>query len=178
MAGGKAHAKDRRYQETCRDILIHREPKLTPWSGDGIDVVFDLADTAWTVDIALRDDAGRLVVAECKRWTAAVKQGDVAQFAYEIERLREKQGIEVAGVFIAKTNHQIGAVRVGQFNSIDIAVLGEDAEPPSFGMTFLRYDPERKMALSNTIIHIGPAALKLSDLALKAALDPGRATLN
>ena len=63
MSGGKAHGKNRPYQEACRNVLTFRHPKLTPWEGDGIDVPFALPDTQWTCDIALRDDVGALVVA-------------------------------------------------------------------------------------------------------------------
>ena len=88
MAGGKAHGSNRQYQVECRDVLTFRNPELTPWVADGIDVPFDLRDTRWTFDVALRDHAGALVVAECRRTVGAVKQGDVAEFAYKVEQLQ------------------------------------------------------------------------------------------
>ena len=78
MAGGIAHGENRRYQVSCRDVLTFRDPKLTPWAADGIDVPFDLPDTRWTFDVALKDTKGSLVLVECRRTTGAVKQEDVA----------------------------------------------------------------------------------------------------
>jgi hypothetical protein len=40
----------------------------------------------------------------------------MAAFAYKVESLRRTLDVPVAGVFMAKTSHQIGAVKVGQFN--------------------------------------------------------------
>ncbi|HET6756045.1 MAG TPA: hypothetical protein VFH21_00290, partial [Burkholderiales bacterium] len=107
MTGGKAYGRDRQYQVECRDVLMSNTPELTPWAADGIDVPFELPDTCWTFDVALRDRAGALVVAECRRTGGAVKQKDIAAFAYNVEMLRKTLDIPVAGVFIAKTGHQI-----------------------------------------------------------------------
>ena len=139
MPGGKAHGPNWQYQLECRDVLIYRKPelKLTPWAGDGIDVPLELPDTLWTFDVALRDLEGSLVVAECKRWTGPVKQGTIAEFAYKVEGLRKVCSFPVAGVFVAKTDHQIGAVKVGQFNGIEVVILDEGSTPPGFIVTFL-----------------------------------------
>ncbi len=156
MAGGKAHGPDRQYQLACRDVLIFRNPGLTPWSDDGIDVPFELPDTLWTIDVALRDSAGALVVAECRRTAGAVKQEDVAAFAYKVELLRKTRAIPVAGVFITKRDHQIGAIKVSQFNGIQAAILDEGSMPPGFDITFLRYDPEREKRCRDIIMHRPP----------------------
>lgn len=66
MIGGKAHGQNRQYQVECRDVLVYRNPSLVPFSDDGIDVPFELPDTTWTFDVALRNADG-LVVAECRR---------------------------------------------------------------------------------------------------------------
>lgn len=65
MSAGKAYGENRQYQITCRDVLAFREPTLVPWQADGIDVPFKLPDTEWTLDVALKDPSGALVVAEC-----------------------------------------------------------------------------------------------------------------
>src|SRR6478735_7196091 len=101
MTGGKAHGANREYQLTCRDVLRCRRPELEPWAGDGIDVPFELPDTTWRIDVALREPGGGLVVAECRRTIDAVKQEDVAAFAYKVELLRRTLGVLVAGVFLA-----------------------------------------------------------------------------
>lgn len=115
---GQAFGRNRDYQVLCRDVLVHRNPTLRPWSGDGIDVPFDLPDTQWTIDVALRGDEG-LVVAECRRTASSVKQEDVAAFAYKVELLRRTQDTPVAASFFTKTGHQVGAVKVGQFTGIE-----------------------------------------------------------
>lgn len=154
MSGGKAHSVNRQYQVDCRDVLTFKNPELTPWAADGIDVPFELPDTCWTFDVALRGNAGALVVAECRRIAGAVKQEDMAAFAYKVELLRKSLGIPVAGVFIAKKDHQIGAVRVGQFTGIEVAVLEEGAAPPGFNITFLHYDREREKRCREIIMHV------------------------
>jgi hypothetical protein len=162
MSGGKAHGKNRQYQEACRNVLTFRNPKLTPWEGDGIDVPFELPDTQWTFDIALRDDVGALVVAECRRTTGPTKQEDLAAFAYKVELLRKSLGIAVAGIFITKTRHQIGAIKVGQFSGIDLALLDEGAEPPGFKITFLRYDQKREKSYRDIVLHVRPALIAIA----------------
>ena len=113
--GGKAHSAYRKYQVECRDVLMFRHPDLMPWSADGIDVPFDLPDTCWTFDIALRCPGGLLVLSECRCTVGSVKQEDVAAFAYKVELVRKAFNIPVAGVFFTKKDYQIGAVKVSQF---------------------------------------------------------------
>jgi hypothetical protein len=163
MAGGKAHGHDREYQVRCRDVLVYRARELlTPWAADGIDVPFELPDTTWTFDVALRDRTGALVVAECRRTVAAVKQEYVAAFAYKIESLRRALKIPVAGLFIAKRDHQIGAIKVGQFSGIQLAILEDGAKPPGFNTTFLRYDEKRERRCRDILMHVSPGSLALT----------------
>lgn len=162
MAGGKAYGRARKYQVGCRDVLMSSTPELTPWAADGIDVSFELPDTTWTFDVALRHRTGALVVAECRRTVGAVKQEDVAAFAYKVESLRKALDIPVAGVFIAKRDHQIGAIKVGQFNGIQLAILEEGANPPGFNITFLRYDAEREKRCRDILMHVPPGSYTLT----------------
>ena len=162
MTGGKAHGANLRYQLECRDVLTFRDPELTPWANDGVDVQFELPDTTWTIDVALQKPTGGLVVAECRRTVGAVKQEDVAAFAYKVELLRKTQSIPVAGVFFAKRDHQIGAIRVGQFNGIQLAILNEGATPPGFNITFLRYDAERERRWFGILMHTPPGSIELT----------------
>ena len=137
---------------------MFRNPALAPWQAEGIDVSFTLSDTQWTFDVVLREPSGALVVAECRRTVDAVKQEDVAAFAYKVEGLRKSMDVPVAGFFITKTAHQIGAVRVGQFNGIELAVLEEGATPPGFNITFLRFDADREKKLRDIIMHETPGS--------------------
>jgi len=148
-------------------VLTFRDPQLVPWLEDGIDVPFNLPDTCWTVDVALRNPLGKLVVAECRRTIDAVKQEDIAAFAYKVELLRKTLGIPVAGVFMAKKSLQIGAVKVGQFNGIDLVILEEGVGPPGFGITFLRYDKEREKKSRDIIFHVAPFSISLKGAAAK-----------
>jgi hypothetical protein len=162
MTGGKAHGPNRQYQVECRDVLTFRNPELTPWAADGIDVPFELPDTCWTFDVALRDRAGALVVAECRRTIGAVKQEDLAAFAYKVEVLRKALDIPVGGVFISKKDHQIGAIKVAQFNGIQVAILEDGATPPGFNITFLRYDAEREKRCRDIVMHVPPGSYTLT----------------
>lgn len=158
MTGGKAHGADRQYQVACRDVLKFRNTELVPWLDDGIDVPFDLRDTRWTFDVALRDPSGALLVAECRRTTSPVKQEAIASFADKLRSLRRTLGIPVTGIFLTKTSHQIGAVRKGQYDRIRLAILEGGAVPPGFHITFLRYDAEREKKCRDIIVHAPPGS--------------------
>jgi hypothetical protein len=162
MKGGNAHGKDRQYQVHCRDVLTYRDPALVPWEGDGIDVPFQLDNTTFTFDVALRNPPGSLVLVECRRQEASIKQSDMGAFAYEIESVRRTLGIKVAGIFIAKRDHQIGAVRIGDFEGIQFVILGEVSIPPGFNITFLEYSKERDKKLKHYVMHVPPITFALT----------------
>jgi len=67
MAAGKARGENRTYQVFCRDVLqtLSSHGGFVPYEGDGIDVPFDMGGTTWTLDVALKDSEGNIVVAEC-----------------------------------------------------------------------------------------------------------------
>ena len=174
MSAGKAHGENRQYQVACRDVLMFRDATLVPWQSDGIDIQFALPDTNWSVDVALRGASGELVVAECRRTASAVKQEDVAAFAYKVELLRKSLAIDVAGIFMTKTGHQLGAVRVGQFNGIDLVILEEGSTPPGFTITFLRYDTEREKKMRHMIMHVPKGYYTLTGS--PATLTPGKSS--
>jgi hypothetical protein len=140
----------------ARDVLVHRDASLTPYSGEGIDVPFPVGGTTWTIDVALRAPNGDILVAECRRRADPVKQEDVAAFAYKVELLRQQLGVSVAGVFLTKTSHQLGAVKVGQFEDITMAVLGEGQVPPGFSIVFHRYDEVRAKRRREYVLHVAP----------------------
>ena len=125
MTQGRAQGQDRAYQVHCRDLLQYRNPEFAPYSGDGIDVPFDVGGTTWTIGVALKDSDGALLVAECRRRKAAAKQEEIAAFAYKVEVLRRDLGAVVCGAFLTKCAPQLGAVKVGQFEGITVAVLLE-----------------------------------------------------
>lgn len=158
---GTAHGKNRQYQVRCRDVLRYRKPELKPLVADGVDVSLDLPDRQWTFDIALQDNSGSLVLAECRRTIGSVKQEDIAAFAYKIESVRKALGVPVAGIFIAKREHQIGAVKVGQFNGIQVAILEEESLPPGFNITFLRYSEDCEKKCRDLVMHVPSGALVL-----------------
>jgi len=102
-----------------------------------------------------------------KRTVSAVEQDDIAAFAYKVELLRKTLDIPVAGVFMAKKSLQIGAIKVGQYNSIDLVILEEGVGPPGFSITFLRYDAEREKKCRDIIIHVPPLSSGLTGMPAK-----------
>jgi hypothetical protein len=159
---GKATGIARSYQMLCRDVLVFGDPDLAPYAGDGIDVPFIAGGTTWTMDVALRKPSGDVVVAESRRTMARVTQEEVAAFAYKVELLRKELGVQVAGAFFAKTGVQLGAVRVGDFEGISVAVLADGAKPPGFHITFHRYDSVREKRLQHHVMHVPPAQVSVT----------------
>ncbi len=156
MPGGQAHAADRAYQETCRDICIQRSGgAFQPYHGtDGIDVAFEAGGAAWRFDVVLENATGDLLVAECKRWSGAVPQKEVAVIAHTVERLRAATGRAVSGLLFAKTDVQIGALKHAAFEAIEVVVAGEAQPLPSFGIAVMRYDAGRDAVLHNFIENV------------------------
>src|SRR6266700_2407896 len=160
MTKGKATGEAREYQQHCRDVLIAREPQLEPYSGDGIDVEFDLGGTTWSIYVALRHKQnGNVVIAECRRRNDAVQQEDLGAFAYKTELLRKSLSVPVAAFFIAKAAIQIGAVKASEFAEIWMALLDADATPPAFTIDFHRYDPKREKRYHEFAMHVPTASL-------------------
>jgi hypothetical protein len=134
MGKGRATGIDRNYQERCRDVLVFRDRSLVPWADDGIDVPFAAYGTTWRLDVALRRVDGGLVVAECRRRRGAVKQGDIAEFSRVVAGLREVLNRPVDAAFFTKSIHQLGALRVGDYDGVTLFVLDENAAPPGFAL--------------------------------------------
>ena len=145
MPGGKAYGADREYQVLCRDILVKRAGplRLNPYAGDGIDVGVRLGSTERTFDVALADEDGRLIVAECRRRKDPVKLADLDAFARRVELLRQESRCEVAGVYFTKTAYQEGVVKAAQDSAIDIATCAQDQPLSAFSLVFHRFDPDR-----------------------------------
>ena len=149
MPAGKAYGADREYQVLCRDILVKRAGPLrfVPYAGDGIDVTFRLGSADRTFDVALTDEQGRLVVAECRRTKDHVKLADFDAFARRVELLRQASGRDVAGVYFTKTAYQEGAVKAGQDSAIEITTCAQDQPLSSFSQVFHRFDADRDRRL-------------------------------
>lgn len=130
MTQGKATGRNRDYQMLCRDLLMRRYPDLRPYERDGIDIAFEAAGTVWTVDIALVEPNGGLVIVECKRWIDAIDQGTLAGFAKTLDMLSESQTNSVAGVFFAKQAYQRGALKLAYHLGIELACLLDDGISP------------------------------------------------
>jgi len=77
-------------------------------------------------------------------------------------------------MFMTKRAHQVGAVRVGHFNGIELAVLEEEEVLPGFKMTFLRYDAAREMQCRDIIMHVPPGLCTVSGM--PATLIHGRSS--
>ncbi len=111
MPGGKAYGADREYQVLCRDILVRRASplRLVPYSGDGIDVAFRLGSADRTFDVALTNEQGKLVVAECRRTKDPVKLVDLDAFAHRVELLRQEPGLANSAVDRTAGSHSLAA---------------------------------------------------------------------
>jgi hypothetical protein len=156
MAAGRAHGQNRDYQVFCRNILqiLSDRGGLLPYEDDGIDVSFEMGGTTWTLDIALRDSEGKIVVAECKRWQDPIKQEHIAAFAYKVELLRKQTGGNVAGIFFTKTKYQIGAVKAAAGAGIEVAVCDQDQSLQQFVLSYQKYDPEREARLQKVLAYL------------------------
>lgn len=69
MGAGRVTGKNREYQVSCRDLLLtqYKSKSIRPYDGDGIDVAFDVGGTTRTIDVALIDQEGKIILAECRR---------------------------------------------------------------------------------------------------------------
>jgi hypothetical protein len=109
-------------------VLGARYPEVEPWEGDGIDVLFNLPDTGWRIDAALRPPKGALVVTECRRHVSSIKQVDVALFADRVKLPRKRLDVPFSGYFIVQAlwdapgGHLIAmfAERVGALSRLEV----------------------------------------------------------
>lgn len=154
----------RQYQVLCRDFLQRRHLAGAPYNGDGIDVPFEAAGTTWHMDIALQglgENAGGILLAECRRTQAPQQQSDVGAFAYQVEKIREALGIPVAGVFMVMSEPQIGALKVVAADAGLSAVLLDGLELDDAKVAFLRYDAGRERRLHDYIVFLKSGAYEL-----------------
>ena len=121
-----------------------------------MDVALDAAGSLWTFDIVLHVPETRLVVAECRRCTAPVKQEDFAAFAFKVDRLGQSVGLPVAGVFFAKSRYQVGALRSGRHEGVTMAVVSDrEIVGEGFVIEYHRWDYMVDKRAKDATIHIG-----------------------
>ena len=163
MPAGAATGPARRYQEECRDLLLRHAAGagLVPYEGDGIDVRFQLGVAPVRLDVALRGPDGRLVVAECKRYRKEdpIEQGLVKQFAYDVERLRATQAVEVAGFFLTTSSYQIGALRTAFEPGIQMVLFASGQQPSGLIYSYFRYDPVREQRIKDAFVSFVAASV-------------------
>lgn len=168
MSSGKAYGQDRGYQVLCRDILQRISPEpLVALGSDGVDVKFDgLGGTDITFDVALQNAKGDFIVAECRRWIASIKQEAVFAFAHKVELLRQHTGCGVAGVFFAKCQFQVGAVKHGSWTGIRLAILAQNQSIKGFALAFQKYDARRAKRLQEALAHLSGEITSKGSLSL------------
>src|SRR3990172_2701646 len=155
MTSGKAQREDREYQVLARNILqTLAGGGLFPYSDDGIDVPFEMGGTTWTLDVALKDSIGAIVVVECKRWQEPIKQEHIAGFAYKVELLRKETGKRVAGMFFTSAKYQIGAVKAAAGAGVEVAICNQDQSLQQFTLSFQKYDPTRAKRLQKALAYL------------------------
>lgn len=154
MGAGRASGKDLDYQELCRDLVRYgrKDLELEPFSGDGVDIPFQAGGTVWTFDVALKCP-GNLILVECKRWSTAVSQGDLAEFAHKVEKVRGTMpDTLVSGIFIAKTDVNQGLLKAAGYEGIDVLICDDGVDlTRNFHYSGLRYDSSRDARL--TMVH-------------------------
>jgi hypothetical protein len=161
-AQGKAYGQDRAYQIHCRDVLQYQHPGFSPYSGDGIDVRFDVGGSTWTIDVALKNSADELLIAECRRRQDRTKQEAIAAFAHKVEMVRREFSVPVGGAFFCKSSPQLGAVKHSQFEGITIAELLEGDISEGFSISFHRYGSERERRIRNFVLKVPTATYTLT----------------
>jgi len=141
MSRGKARGKDRAYQVLVRNVLQMEWAGSLPFGGDGIDLPFDIGGTTVTFDVVLEVPQGPVVVAECRRWAAGVKQEAVFALARKLQLLQVSLGRPVEGVLVARKSHQRGALKVAANDGIAMAVTEQDQPKNTPSIYYYEYDP-------------------------------------
>jgi len=157
MSKGKSSGSDWDYQELCKKIIFalrNEFPDLVPYLGDGIDVPLKMGGTTWTLDLALWNCKGVFIVVECKRWTTRIKQGHIAEFAYKLELLRKYFNGDVVGIFVAKTDYQIGAVKAAKEANVELFIIPETQSEENFILSKLFYDQESMRRISKILANV------------------------
>lgn len=173
MASGQAHGENRRYQEFCRDALRRLRPEIEYYSGDGIDVPFEVGGTTWTIDIALKTPRGQVIVAECRRRTEPLKQDAVAAFAHKVELLRKGLGLQVAGLIFTKRHAQLGAVKACTWEGIQLAVCEQEQPLNAFSLVFYSYDAKRESRLRKGQVYAAGEIAVASSLTMEVIRHDG-----
>jgi hypothetical protein len=153
MTAGKATGKDRDYQVFCRDLLLKQYGSngLRLYEGDGIDVPFDVGGTPRTLDVALVDCEGNIIVAECRRRISKTKLTDSDTFAHRVELIRKETGRQVAGVFLTKKQFQLGVVKSAAWEGIDVIVCPDGQSLQNYVLSSQLYDAERDKRLQKVL---------------------------
>ena len=176
MASGKAHGENRAYQVLARNILQTLSARnLFPYKDDGIDVPLEMGGTTWIIDIALKDSKGNIVVAECRRWRAPIKQEHVAAFAYKVELLRKCTGSSVAGLYFTKSKYQRGAIKAAAGAGIEVAVCSQDQSLHQFFLSYHMYDLDREVSLQKVSGYLTGSVHPTGSLSLKVISADGTA---
>lgn len=152
MTKGKAYGKNLEYQKLCSNIIkeLSFKEDLVPYVENGIDVTLNLCGTEVTFDVVLKNPKGKLVVLECKRWNSPIKQGQLFEFAFKVECLRKELNVDVGGLFVTKTDYQIGAMKVATNTGIDVAVCKENQSLKQFFISYKKYNPQREKFIQET----------------------------
>jgi hypothetical protein len=151
VGAGKATGEDRDYQVFCRDLLLnqYKSKGFSSYKSDGIDIRLDVGGTTRTIDVALVDVEGNMIVAECRRRMSKTKLMDIDAFAHRVELIRKDTGLQVAGVFFTKKQFQIGAVKSASWEGIDVIICDEGQSLQNFVLSYQLYDSEREKRLQH-----------------------------
>jgi hypothetical protein len=155
MASGKSYGKDRERQQLCAEIIkeLRSQENLTPYSGDGIDISISMCGTIVSLDVALKNPDGGLLVVECRRWKKPIQQEALFAFLAKLECLRNTLKVDVEGVFVTRRGYQLGALKMATKMGIGLAICEQDQSSKEFTVAFKRY-LQGKQVLTNAHLHI------------------------
>lgn len=157
MPPGKAQGEDRVYQFWCRDVIFELFDKesFIPYEDDGIDVTFrNIGGGSIVFDIALISRNKGIIVAECRRQDAPVKQEAIFAFAYKVELLRKQSKEPVSGIFFTRRMYQSGAVKQASWAGIETIIVEQNQKIYDFVLVFHKYDLVRERRIRNFNRHI------------------------
>ena len=60
---------------------------------------------------------------------------------------------KIAGVFFANRQFQVGAVKHGHWEGIQLAILEQDQSIKGFALAFQKYDEQRAKRIEEAIVH-------------------------
>lgn len=126
--------KWRTYEEVAAEILGRLKEEFRLSSIEGKQSISGLSGTVWELDAkGIIEASNAFVIVECRRYmTSKLKQEAVAALAFRIQDTGA-----AGGLIVSPLDLQEGARKVATSANIQSVVLGADATPQQFVLSFL-----------------------------------------